>query len=52
MKKLFASFILGLSLLSLGTAALAQAPVATDAAVAAPAAAEAPAAETDEATAA
>ena len=44
MKKLFASFILGLSLLSFGSAALAQAPAAPDAAVAASAAAEAPAA--------
>ncbi len=44
MKKLLASFILGLSLLSVGSAALAQAPATPDAAVAAPAAAEAPAA--------
>ncbi len=44
MKKLFASFILGLSLLSFGSAALAQAPAAPEAAVAASAAAEAPAA--------
>ncbi|MFN3439308.1 MAG: ammonium transporter [Acidovorax sp.] len=46
MKKLLASFILGLSLLSVGSAALAQAPATPEAAVAAPApaAAEAPAA--------
>ena len=44
MKKLLASFILGLSLLSVGSAALAQAPATAEAAVAAPAASEAPAA--------
>ena len=44
MKKLLASFILGLSLLSVGSAVLAQAPATPEAAVAAPAAAEAPAA--------
>ena len=44
MKKLLASFILGLSLLSVGSAVLAQAPATPEAAVAAPAAAEASAA--------
>ncbi len=44
MKKLLASFILGLSLLSVGSAVLAQAPATPEAAVTAPAAAEAPAA--------
>ena len=44
MKKLLASFVLGLSLLTVGTLSLAQAPAAEPAAVTAPAAEAAPAA--------
>ena len=49
MKKLLASFVLGLSLLTAGTLSLAQAPAAEPAAVTAPAAEAAPAAPAAEA---